>query len=228
MAGSTVNTYGTVKGGVEVYGLSAGGEAQSVYNPRGDLLTAASLPPMTELVRLGRTWGMRTDAGIVSVALDPTTLAMAVLYNGEAVGSGVGIQRCYVIHTVFAHFNVTAAAATQFVLMAQLTPQSTMVAPTHSATTTLLWSKSGKGSYSGLAKRAVSVTTAFQGFWEDVGVSSAGAAANVGTAAVADVQGSFIVPPGAGFHMNIVSGTVTGAAGVKIGCTWSEVDLLLG
>jgi len=106
-------------------------------------------------------------------------------------------------------------------------PLGVMVAPTHSATTTLLTSRSGKAGYTGLAKRAVNVTTFFTDGWEVVGAGGGFAAANVGAGVYADIGGSIIIPPAGGLGINVVAGTVTTAGGI-VGCTWSEVQLTLG
>ena len=88
MAQSTVDTYGIVKGAAETYAATAGQETRTVHNPRGDQLVAQSLPSYAELVRLGNTWSMRTATASAfnAVAALPTTLAAAILYNGEAAG----------------------------------------------------------------------------------------------------------------------------------------------
>lgn len=226
MAQGTVNTYGTTKGGSEAFANNAGQEIQSLYNGRGDLLMAPSLPPYSELVRMGRTWTMRTATASAfnAVAALPTTLGAAILYNGEAAG---GLS--YVIHSIFCTTIVTAAAATQYSLLAQVLPSGlgAATAPTHSATTTLLTSRSGKAAYNGLAKRAVNVTTFFTDGWEVVGTLGGFAAANVGAGIYADIGGSIIIPPAGALGMNVVAGTVN-TAGMIVGCTWSEVQLTLG
>lgn len=226
MAQSTVDTYGIVKGGAETFAATAGQETRTVHNPRGDTLVAQSLPSYSELVRLGNTWTMRTATASAfnAVAALPTTLAAAILYNGEAAGG-----KSYVIHSIFCTTIVTAAAATQYSLIAQVLPSPLGVAtaPTHSATTTLLTSRSGKAAYNGLAKRAVNVTTFFTDGWEVVGTQGGLAAANVGGGVFADIAGSIIIPPAGALGLNVVAGTVN-TAGMIVGCTWSEVQLTLG
>lgn len=226
MANSTVNTYGTTKGAAELYANTASQEIQTVYNPRGDMLVAQSLPPLAELVRLGNVWSMRvaTASAFNAVAALPTTLAAAILYNGEAAGG-----KSYVILNAWCTTIVTAAAATQYSLIAQALPSGLGVAtaPTHSATTTLLTSRSCKTSYSGLAKRAVAVTTFFTDGWDVIGTQGGGAAANIGLGVFAKLDGAYIIPPGGAFGLNVVAGTVN-TAGMIVGCTWAEVQLTLG
>jgi len=225
MAQSTVNTYGTVRGKSEGYAALAGQEMQANYNGRGDLLVAQSLPERTELVRLGRTWTMRTATASAfnAVAALPTTLAAAILYNGEAADG-----KSYVIHSAWCTTIATAAAATQYSLLIQTLPSPLGVAtaPTHSATTTILTSRSGKVGYTGLAKRAVNVTTFFTDGWAVVGVEGGGAAANIGLGVFAHID-DIIIPPGGALGLNVIAGTVN-TAGMIVGCTWSEVLLDLG
>mgnify|MGYP001562305965 CR=1 FL=1 len=224
MANSTVNVYGTTKGASETFANNAGQEIQLLFNPRGDLLSSAALPPKTELVRMGKTWTMRTAtaSAFTYVAALPTTLAVAMLYNGEASGG-----KSYVIDSAWL-YGVTSMAASQPVaLIGQLVPASTMVAPTHSATTTLISSNSGKGTYDGLAKRAINVTTAFGDLWQVLCQGLVPSpTTNLGASLYADLFGGFIVPPGAGFGLNAVAGTAVGTA--IVGLTWHEVVLTLG
>ena len=226
MANSTVNTYGTTKGAAELYNNNASQEIETLYNSRGDMLVAQSLPDMAELVRMGNVWSMRTATGSAfnAVAAFPTTLAATTLYNGEAAGG-----KSYIILSAFCSTIVTAAAATQYSLICQVTPSALGIstAPTHSATTTLLTSNSGKTTYAGLAKRAVNVTTFFTDGWQVIGTQGGGAAANVGLGVYADLKGMFVIPPGGSFGLNVVAGTVN-TDGTVVGCTWAEVQLYLG
>lgn len=226
MAQSTVNVYPTTRGAGELYNTSASQESQLVNNNRGDLNIAQSLPPYAELVRMGNTWSMRTATASAfnAVAALPTTLAAAILYNGEAAGG-----KSYVIHSAWCTTIVTAAAATQYSLLAQVTPSPLGVAtaPTHSATTTLLTSRSGKAAYAGLARRAVNVTTFFTDGWDVLGTQGGGAAANIGLGVFADLGGSIIIPPGGAIGLNVIAGTVN-TAGMVVGLCWSELLLALG
>lgn len=226
MANSTVNTYGTTKGADEIYSNNASQEAQTLYNMRGDLLVAQSLPDHAELARLGNVWTMRTATASAfnAVAALPTTLAAAILYNGEPAGG-----KSYVILSAWCTTIVTAAAATQYSLICQVLPSPLGVAtaPTHSATTTLVTSRSGKSAYPGLAKRAVNVTTFFTDGWEVIGTQGGGAAANIGLGVFAELKGSIVIPPAGALGLNVLAGTVN-TAGMIVGCTWAEVQLALG
>jgi hypothetical protein len=220
------NDVAVVVGGADVFNTPAGQQQVRTANNRGDYRVAQALPPLTELVRMGNTWTMRTATASAfnAVAALPTTLAAAILYNGEVAGG-----KSYVIHSLFCTTIVTAAAATQYSLICQVLPNPSGVAtaPTHSATTTLLNSRSGKASYTGLAKRAIGVTTFFTDMWEVVGTNGGLAAANVGGGVFADVQGGIIIPPGGALGLNVVAGTVN-TAGMIVGCTWTEIQLTTG
>src|SRR3990167_7321918 len=133
--------------------LPAGQLLSHNINNRADLLVAQSLPPYAELVRMGVVWTMRTAnaSAFDYVAAMPTTLATAILYNGEAA-----CGKSYVILSMFLTTIVSTAAAGQLGLLAQFLPGNgnSATAPTHSATTTILTSNSGKTGYGGAARRA--------------------------------------------------------------------------
>ena len=226
MAQSTTNVYPITRGGAELYNNTPSQESQLSSNNRGDLLVAQALPPLAELTRMGGVWSMRTATASAfnAVAALPTTLAAAILYNGESAGG-----KSYIILNMWCTTIVTAAAATQYSLLAQVLPGplGSATAPTHSATTTILTSRSGKAAYTGLAKRAVNVTTFFTDGWEVVGTQGGGAAANIGLGVFADVAGGIIIPPGGALGLNVIAGTVN-TAGMIVGCTWAEVQLTLG
>lgn len=220
-----VRTSGQVRA-ADAYNGSQGQDVPLQLNNRGDHLVALGLPQYADLVRLGNVWSMQTATASAfnAVAALPTTLAAATLFNNEATGG-----KSYVILSMFCTTIVTAAAATQYSLLAQVTPSPLGVAtaPTHSATTTILTSRSGKTSYGGNAKRAINVTTFFTDGWNVVGTSGGGAAANIGFGVFAPIDGGIIVPPQGALGMNVVAGTVN-TAGMIVGCTWAEVQLTLG
>ena len=95
------------------------------FNNRLDTRVAQALPPLTELVRLGNVWTMRTAnaSAFDFVAAMPTTLATAILYNGEPAGG-----KSYVILSMFLTTIVSTAAAGQLGLLAQLLPNQPTVA----------------------------------------------------------------------------------------------------
>ena len=226
MPSPSYDVYGFVRGANDGFNFGSGQEIPINLNNRGDQLVALSLPTYAELARMGAVWSMRVATGSAfnAVAALPTTLAAMILYNNEPVGG-----KSYVLFNAWATTIVAAAASTQYSLLAQVTPSPLGVstAPTHSATTTLLTSRSGKANYTGNAKRAVAVTTFFTDGWDVIAASGTAAAANIGMGVYADLQGSIVIPPGGSFGLNLIASTVN-AAGCIVGCTWAEVQLLLG
>ena len=226
MAQSNTNVMQLTRASADIYNSPSGIEVPMLANNRGDQLVAQALPPLAELTRMGLVWSARvaTASAFNAVAALPTTLAAMILYNGEPAGG-----KSYVLLNAWANTIVTAAAASQYALLAQALPSplGAATAPTNSNTTTLLTSRSCKGGYVGNCKRAVAVTTFFTDGWDVIGVSSGGAAANIGLGVYADLQGSIILPPGGALGLNVVAGTVN-TAGMIVGCTWAEVQLALG
>jgi hypothetical protein len=225
MAQNTVDNYGFVRN-TDAFNSPAGADQQFTLNGRGDLLVTQALPPLSELVRQGNVWSMRlaTGSAVNAIVALPTTTALTTLYNGEPVGG-----KSYIILSAWANTIVSAAAANQYALIAQVTPSPLGVstAPTNSATTTLITSNSGKTSYSGNCKRAISVTTFFTDGWDVIGTGVSASTANIGLAVYTDLQGRYVIPPGGSFGLNVLAGT-TNTAGVLCGCTWAEVQLSLG
>src|SRR3990167_1751218 len=227
MAQSSVTVLPLTKGASELYANSASQESSLVGNPLGGLLVAQSLPSLDELVRMGNTYSMKlaTASAFNLVAAEPTTLCAMVLYNGEAAGG-----KSYVIHKVGMSSIVTTTALTPVTLLGQLVPNpgGVSVAPTHSATTTLMWSNSGKASVgASLAKRAVAVTLGFANYWDILATATGAATASIATGVVANLDGLYIVPPQGMLCLNVMAGTVATASGI-MSCTWSEVQLTLG
>lgn len=222
MANSTVDTYGVTRATQELYNLPQGGEVPRVYNNRGDMGVSQSLPSKAELVRLGNTWEVRmlTAAPFTTVLAMPTTLAVLALYNGEAVGG-----RSYVIDTVWSFNQATSAAAEQMALICILLPS--LAAITHDATQ-FCNSRSGRPNYTGKAKWAVNQTmTGGTDLWSVLQSSNpTSASASKGFATVAEVNGGWIVPPGATFGVNVIAGVA--AASSIMGIVWHEVQLALG
>jgi hypothetical protein len=224
MAQSTVNPYGITRGGVDIFNTPAGGEIEQNYNNRGDLLVAQALPQKAELIRMGATWTCRiaTASAFTYVAAWPTTRAELVLYNGESQGG-----KSYVIQSAWLYGVTSMAAAQPMTLIAQNVPVVATV-PTDD-TAQLINSRSGRGNYTGKAKRALANTAAGQiaNLWDVLTTSLVPSpTTNLGAAIFADLMGAYIVPPGGVFALNAVAGTAAGTA--IIGVTWSEVQLTLG
>lgn len=185
-------------------------------NARGDLCVAASLPPYTELARLGNGWSTRTPVAnaFQPVAAMPTTLANVVLYNGYS-------SKALVIDSTWATTQTSIAAGTSFTLLAQIS-NAGVAAPTDN-TALLITSLAGK-TYSGSAKRAIANTAfAIADKWTVVGQSSGHPSTAIGAGARAEFLGRWVVPPGACFCCNLVAST---AGGTMIqGVDWYELDL---
>lgn len=198
--------------------LAAG--AQNVcINNGGDLIVAQGLPALTELVRLGQGWSIRTPLAnaFQPVAAMPTTLANIVLHNGHATKS-------LVISNVWAVTQTSIAAATSFSLLAQIS-NAGVAAPTDN-TAVLVTSRSGK-TYSGSSKKAIANTAfAIADKWTVLGQSSGHPSTAIGAGAFADVLGGWIIPPAGCFCVNLVAST---AGGTMIqGIDFFEVELDLG
>jgi hypothetical protein len=225
MAQNTTDVYGNTRATTEIFNGSQGQEAPMLFNNRGDELVAQALPSKAELTRMGAMWTMRTATGSVFTAVVglPTTLAVAILYNGEPSGG-----KSYVIDSAFYLNSATSfAAVNQVALIAQLQGPAVATKPTGSTTTTIINSCNGKPTYGGAALRAINVTTMVADYWTVLAPSSTTtAAATLGLGVYAELWGGFIVPPGGAFGINLVSGIVTGTG--IVGITWAEVQLALG
>ncbi len=197
------------------------GVYQAEINTGGDLLVAQALPPHAELTRLNVRWSVRVadGAAFAPVAAWPTTLANLVLYNGEAAGG-----KSYIIDTVWAASKTDIGAATSMVCLAQIS-NAGVAAPTDSATT-LITGTAGK-IYGGSAKKAVANSAfAITNKWTVIGQSSGHVTGTVAAGMTCNVDGRFIVVPGACFCVNLVAST---AGGTMIqGIDWYEVQLDLG
>src|SRR5712671_6175513 len=71
---------------------------QMTINGKGDQRIAQSLPELTEIVRFGRSFGVRTSAGIAALTSIPTTTAAFSIYNGEVPAVGAA---SYAIDSIF-------------------------------------------------------------------------------------------------------------------------------
>ncbi len=193
----------------------ASGQSQVDQNPRGDLCVAPALLPKTELTRLANTWYtvIPTGSAFTPVAAMPTTRAELAIYNGYTDTT------CLVIDQIWFTSLVSQAAAENITLLAQVL----QVAALTDSATTLITSPLGKV-YSGSVLKALGVTTMVANKFSLVGVgTSGGAAATIGTGAVAEIGGSIIVKPGFTLGVNAVVGTAAGTA--LMGILWHEIKL---
>lgn len=207
--------YGVVRRG-SIPDYNDGSTSQVGINPRGEVLTANALPTKAEYVRQGDSWTCQiaTGSAFAPVAAMPTTRAELALYNGYS-NPGVTL----VVDAIWYFALTSQAAAAGATLIYQVS--STAAALTDD-TTQLISSPIGKA-YSGLAKRAVAVTTMVANKWAVVGCSDTSAAASIGHGVYAEINGGIQVRPGATLGMNAVVGTAVGTA--LIGVSWHEIYL---
>ncbi len=195
--------------------LYASGQSQVDQNPRGDLCVAPALLPKTELARLANTWYTITPTGsaFAPVAAMPTTLAVLAIYNGYTDTT------CLVIDQVWITTLTSAGAASNYTILTQVI----QVAALTDSATVLVTSPLGKV-YSGSVLKALAVTTMVANKFSFIGTgTTGGAAATIGSGAVAEVAGSIIVKPGFTLGVNAVVGTAVGTS--LMGVSWAEVKL---
>lgn len=209
------------KTAVPTYGDSEG-KAPAV-NDRGELIVSNGLPDRAELTRLGRTFerAIPTGSAFTHVAAWPTTRAELVLKNGEVAGG-----KSYILDAVWAANAATSiTAASAYTMLGQIV--NSHATDVTDNTAVLTWNRAGVGTYSSLSKCAVNNTAyGIASKWSVLPVAqAAGAAASIGLAAYADLWGSWILPPGAIFLANLITGTATGTA--IMGIVWHEVQLPL-
>lgn len=197
-----------------------GEDAMPVLNARGDLLIAQALPPITECVRLGRSYSIRTVAA-APVAAIPTTTAALAIWNGEPDGG-----RCYIIQSVFG-IAVTSTAATNknFAIVGQLN-----IGRKASPTTNLVNPLSLVGqAYSGRAFVNTAQAVTNDSAWQALGSSFVEDTATAGIASTWEhpQNGRIIIPPG---HLFGISCIVTAVATTtcRIGIRWHEVQMPVG
>lgn len=199
-------------------GLYATGDGKPHVNSRGDALVALGLPPASELVRLGESYGVVQAAAVAPVVALPTTTAQVSLWNGESDGG-----KSYVIDSVFMTVVVSAGAATGIGLAGMLNKGrvSAMTADINSS----IFGLAGHA-YAGKGKVDLAATVVDDG-WHPIGNSIVGPASQIGLNIDVEVYGKYIVPPGGAFSLAALANTVTTIT-VKMGCRWHEVQLDLG
>lgn len=225
MAQGTVNIYGTTKAAHEVSDNGTGDEQQAVFNSRGDLVNAQSLPERSELVRLGGSWGSQLTAAAAWTALItiPTTLANMSLQNGETVGTG----KSYIIDRVWVKSVTSLAAANYLTILCQIVPPGTaLVADSASKTT---YSLSAKAlTYDGEARIAVASTATgcLTDRWNHLASVSLPTSTTIAAVVESNVYGRYIIPPGGNFSINAQEAVSGGT--LICGVEWHEVKLALG
>src|SRR5262245_35872557 len=174
-------------------------ENQLAANNRGDLLIAQGLPELTELVRLGESWQIKTATAFAALTTEPTTTAALSLHNnGNALGASFAIDSIAFWERV-----VDATQQNQLSIFAMVNPVGGTMpsAGTVLAAPTSIKSLNGRSGYTGNAVIRVGATVVDDG-WFPCGNSGPGAAAVAGGAwRVTDVplRGLYLIPPGAAF-----------------------------
>lgn len=223
----TVQAYTAVKGPAEVYNSTVGQQNSLLSNPRGDLLTAAALPPLTQLVAQGNSYqaAIATANAFTYVAGLPTTRAELVLYNNAPAG-GVSV----VIDSVWMYNVSSQAAANPITLVVQNCAPGLVAAPTDGTTTIVQTSLSRRNAAltrMGVCLFALANTAfALANHWDVVASTANAATATLGLSVTADLRGQYIVAPTGAFCLAGVAGTAAGTA--VIGVKYHEVQLQLG
>jgi hypothetical protein len=194
-------------------------DEQIVLNNRGDQSVVQGLPELTELVRLGDSWGVM---GAVTAALTavPTTTSGHSLYNNEPANG-----KCYAIDSFGALEVVTdATQQNSLALFAMNGLVGSVAAPTDAALTRS--SMVGKA-YGGRARTVAGGTVVDNG-WQPHGPSAPGATAFAGgvwRVHEAPARGLYLVQPGGQFNV-VCAKTVATASQIRYFIRWHEVQLI--
>jgi|SRR5579859_2464812 len=223
MASSSVDVYGFTKASTEVVNAASLQETPLLFNSRGDVLAAQSLPERSELVRLGNSWGAQIKEANAWTALItvPTTLANFSLQNGESAGG-----KSYLIDRVWLKAVTSLAAANYLTLLVQVVTAGTaLVADSANKTR---YSLSGKSAYGGKSQIAIASTATgcVQDQWECVGGMSLPTSTTIAAAYDVFVYGRYVIPPQASFNINAQEAVSGGT--LICGVEWHEVQLALG
>lgn len=214
-----------VKIAARVRGAFAGNYAENredeqiVVNNRGDQVVAQGLPALTELVRLGDTWGVMSAVTAALTAV-PGTTAGHSLFNNEPGGG-----KCYAIDS-FGTVEVVTDATQQnsLALFAMMSTVGSVAAPTDAGLTRS--SMVGKA-YGGRARTVAGGTVVDNG-WQPHGPSAPGATAFAGAVwrvHEAQVNGLYLVQPGGQFNIACAK-TVATASQIRYFIRWHEVQLI--
>jgi hypothetical protein len=190
-------------------------------NPRGDLAIVQSMPPLSELVRMGNSWVNKNTTGLDTLTALPTTTGQFGIWNGEPQGSRVN----YIIDSVgFWTGVVDATQANSHMLFAHLSsgiraqPTSTSLTPQ---------SLSGRAVYGGRAGFFANASITTNNGWFAVGTSPPVAGAVAGAiwkSLDVPLNGMYVVPPQAHFSIGAVAVAAVTAA-VFYFIRWHEVEI---
>lgn len=204
---------GRARGTQEVYNdLSGGKSAGLVINPRGDLAIAQTMPGIGDLVRMRNSFFVIQSTAVAPIVALPTTTAQLTLFNGEQDGG-----RSYVIDSVGAIVQVSAAAATAIAVLACMgTGRKT--APTSDLTPRGLAGHRYKGA--GIVDINATITN---DTWHICGSSTFDApTSQIGMAVEKRLDGLYVVPPGHYFSIAAITNTAATIT-VRHFIRWHEV-----
>lgn len=225
MAQSTTDIYGQVVGAAEVFNSTAGTNAEATFTNSHLLRVAAGLPAKALLVSQGRSWSGRNTTGVAAVTANPAiTASHFTLYNGEASGSGI----VYVIDRIIVDKYVTdATQANPFKLLAEVSGAGVETAPTDA--TNAKGSLSGKGTYNGKARIALSQTVVGSA-WMALGTTPSHGiggtyASNANTTMEVILDGLLIIPATGELNLACVEATAAAAAQMFYTVIWHEVTM---
>lgn len=193
-------------------------QQQSHLNNRGDLIVTQALPELTEVVRMGDSWGILSAATAALTAV-PTTTAGHSLYNNEASNG-----KAYIIDS-FGCVEIVTDATQQnsIALFAMNSFVGSVNAPTDAALT----KSSMTGSSYGGRCRTVAGGTVVDNGWQPHGPSTPGATAFAGAVwrvTEAQARGLYIVHPGGQFNIAVAK-TVATASQIRYFIRWHEVRI---
>lgn len=203
-------------------GATANQEFPGASNYRNEQLVAQGLPPYAQLSLENKGWQVMDTSATPAVIVRPSTVAGLTLYNNNTTSSNI----CFVIDRMFAFGLVSTAALSDYSLWACVHPVG-MTKPTADITT--INSMSGFATaYAGGAVVDTGATVTDNG-WFPVS-NNANVIHGVGVtpnhALSVPAEGRFIIPPTAGFSINVVA-SITGLTFTH-GFSWYELELLTG
>lgn len=208
---TNVNNQGNVTGASR--NTYADGTNTVNLNKQGALLTAQSMPELSEVARIGATYVAGTVTPVAPVATMPTTAAHFSLYCPSSNTASL------IVHQISNYTVVSAGAAIVLGMAAHMTTVAVSSITGTAAQTPK--GISGQGTATGVVFSAV--TTVNNGNWHPVGNSVVCAGtANIALGTAWDAKGLYIVKPGMHLDLAMLCSAAASAT-CSIFVTWSEV-----
>lgn len=203
--------------GTQIDNFGQGTPQSPQITPRGESLVAQATAALQEYIRQGQSWSKLSDE-VVCVTAVPTTTASFALWNGEPQGG-----KCYIIDSLAWVCTTSAGAASKFAMVVQLDSKLYTAQPATADTATGIFSRSGRGAYSGRAKSSKTVTVLDSG-WMPVGNSIETALTATGGAQIeAQINGGLILQPQQLLCVAVIA--VNNTAAGKVSYRWTEMPL---